>query len=64
MNTRHFRRDIQEWNEVTSQNTAKIHSLMLFSGQNHFALEPSPGDSQVRPAMCSAQVLSMGQITS
>src|ERR1700677_1922219 len=34
---------------VASQNAAKIHCLMLFSGQNHFALEPFPRDSQVRP---------------
>ncbi len=36
---------------VTSQNAAKIHRLMLFSGQNHFALEPFPHDSQVRAAI-------------
>jgi hypothetical protein len=36
---------------VMSQNAAKTHCLMLFSGQNHFALEPLPGDSQVRPAI-------------
>jgi hypothetical protein len=35
---------------VTSQNAAKIH-LMPFSGQNHFAREPFPRDSQVRPAI-------------
>jgi hypothetical protein len=36
---------------VTSQTAATIHCLMLFSGQNHFALEPFPRDSQVRPAI-------------
>ena len=36
---------------VTSQNAAKIHCLMLFFGQNHFALEPFPRDSRVRPAI-------------
>jgi hypothetical protein len=34
---------------VTSQHAAKIHCLMLFSGQNHPALEPFPRDSQAGP---------------
>jgi hypothetical protein len=34
-----------------SQNAPKIHCLMLFSGQKHFALEPFPRDSQARPAI-------------
>jgi hypothetical protein len=33
------------------QNAAKIHCLMLFPGQNHFALEPFSRDLQVRPAI-------------
>ena len=36
---------------VTSQNAANIHCLILFSGQNHFAIEPFPRESQVRPAI-------------
>jgi hypothetical protein len=36
---------------VTSQNAAKARCSMLFSGQNHFVLEPFLRDAQVRPAI-------------
>jgi len=47
----HGSEQVRRRRKVTSQNAAKIQCLMLFSGQDPFALEPFPRDSQVRPAI-------------